>query len=79
MTERASNGYGMAPSRGQGHYEKRLKQMTRRFSFRHLENTLGVCRSGSKSWTSAPRQQGKQFGFHIGPGFLRVVGDSRAQ
>ena len=58
-TERASCLHYMARSRGQGHYEKRLKQMARRFSFLldrvrfakgwHLGITLGVCMSGSRA------------------------------
>jgi hypothetical protein len=54
-TERASCLHYMARSRRQGHYEKRLKQIARRFSFlpdrvrcakeSHLGNTLGVCMS----------------------------------
>ena len=54
-TERASCLHYMARSRRQGHYEKRLKQIARRFSFLldcvrsakgwHLGITLGVCMS----------------------------------
>ncbi len=56
LIERASRFYCMARSRRQGHYEKRLKQMARRFSFLpdrvccakslRLGSTLGICMSG---------------------------------
>ena len=53
----------MARARRQGHYEKRLKQMARRFSFLpdcvrfakslRLGITLGVCMSGLKPMTQS--------------------------
>ena len=56
LIERASRFYCMARSRRQGHYEKRLKQMARHFSFLpdrvccakslRLGSTLGICMSG---------------------------------
>lgn len=62
-TERASCLHYMARSRRQGHYEKRLKQMARRFSFLldrvhfarewHLGITLGVCMSGFETLPAA--------------------------